>query len=112
MLKMLPQITQGMIHAHNWGNPSIPLQVNADGSQVAMSFRYVIQPGAKVNAFRPKDLVPADDKMNLRAGQFGALWNGKFNQMPRASHCDVVWEAPCSKKNCTTPPIFPQLLPR
>ena len=78
------------------------MQVTADGSQLPMSFRYVIQPAPKVNAFKPRELQPSDDKCSLRGVQFGALFNGKYNQMPRAPHCDVVWEAPCSKKKGIT----------
>ena len=69
------------------------LQVNADGNQVPLSYRYVIQPAVKVNAFKPKDLTPNDDKLNLRAAQFGAVWSSKFHTLPKTEHCDVVWEA-------------------
>ena len=68
-------------------------QVVADGSQVPLAYRYKVIPDAKVNTFKPKDLQSADDRMTLRSAQFGAVFNGRFNQLPRASHCDVVWEA-------------------
>ena len=72
-------------------------QVAADGSQVPLAYRYKVVSDVKVNSFKPKDLQSSDDKLNLRSAQLGAVFNGRFNQLPRASHCDVVWEARGSK---------------
>ena len=86
-------INMTLVYLQSFFKQSTLQQVSADGSQQPMAYRYQIAPDAKVNAFKPKDLVDADDKMNLRSAQFGALWCNKFNQLPKSSHCDVVWEA-------------------
>ena len=82
-----------------WKTNSTPLsslitfKVAADGSQIPLAYRYAVQPGAKVNAFKAKELSQSDDKTILRSALFGALWCNKFTQLPRCAHCDVVWEA-------------------
>ena len=68
-----------------------------------MSYRYQIAPDAKVNAFKPKDLMTVECKMSLRSAQFGALWCNKLNQLPKSSHCDVVWEAGSFIQTATSP---------
>ena len=68
-------------------------QVAADGSQVPLPYRYRVVADPKVNTFKPKDLQSSDDKLNLRSAQFGAVFSGRFNQLPCANHCGVVWEA-------------------
>ncbi|CAL1148298.1 unnamed protein product [Cladocopium goreaui] len=73
------------------------ISVNADGSQTPMCYRYVIQAAPKINAFKPRELASTDDRLHLRAAQFGALWCGKLHQLPKATHCTVIWEAQCSK---------------
>ena len=74
------------------------MQVTGDGSQIPLSYRYKVVPDHKVNAFKPKDLS-SEDKLNLRAAQFGALYNGRFGQLPRSSYCTLVWEAGGAPKN-------------
>ena len=69
-----------------------PVQVTADGSQVPMPYRWKLVPDAKVNSFKPKDLS-GGDKLALRAGEFGAIFNGQQHRIPRAVHADLVWEA-------------------
>ena len=67
-----------------------------DGSQIPLSYRYTVQANTKVNAFKPKELQQEDNaaKPDLRAAIFGSLWCSKFNQLPKAPHIGVVWEAP------------------
>ena len=75
---------------------TFPLQVMPDGSQIPLSYRYTVQANTKVNAFKPKELQQEDNaaKPDLRAAIFGSLWCSKFNQLPKAPHIGVVWEAP------------------
>ena len=68
------------------------LQVSPDGSQVPLAYRYRVTANATVNSFKPKELCEAD-KANLRSASFGALFCGRFSQLPRATHCGVIWEA-------------------
>ncbi|CAL1129527.1 unnamed protein product [Cladocopium goreaui] len=68
------------------------MKVAPDGSQIPMCFRYKVVPDSKINCFRPKDLTAAD-KSNLRGAVFGALWSGKYGQLPNTPHCSVTWEA-------------------
>ena len=68
-------------------------QVMPDGSQLALSYRYTVQADQKINAFKPRELQGDDNKLHLRAALFGSLWCNKLNQLPKAPHVDVVWEA-------------------
>lgn len=69
------------------------LQVMPDGSQAPLSYRYKVVPNATVNSYKPKDLAANEDKLNLRSAMFGALFCGRFSQLPRANHCGVIWQA-------------------
>lgn len=63
------------------------------GSQVPLQYRYLIQSDITVNAFKPKDLGTDDDKLALRASVFGAVFTGRYQQVPQADHCGIVWQA-------------------
>ena len=69
-----------------------PVEVLGDGTQAPMAYRYTISPDVKINAYKPKPLT-TEDKLTLRSAQFGALWSGRFNQLPRTLYSDIVWEA-------------------
>ena len=58
-----------------------------------MTFRYAVAADPKVNSYKPKEIAQTENKLDLRSAVFGALWSNKFNQLPRADHCGVVWEA-------------------
>lgn len=73
------------------------LQVDADGSQSVLSYRYLVTPRQNVNAFKPKALEDSCVRDNLRAAIFGAIFAGKFNQLPTSAWCKVVWEAGIGK---------------
>ena len=62
---------------------------------VPMRYRYVVTPDAQVNSFKPKELT---DVSALRPQQFGAVFHGKYNALPVAPHCDVVWEVGGKRK--------------
>lgn len=85
------------------------MKVNADGSQTPMCYRYVIQAAPKINAFKPRELASTDDRLHLRAAQFGALWCGKLHQLPKATHCTVIWEVKIGESiPCNLTPLKPK----
>ena len=67
---------------------------------VPMRYRYVVTPDAQVNSFKPKEVT---DISAIRPQQFGAIFHGKYNAMPTAPHCDVVWEDRGSNKKDNNP---------
>ncbi|CAL1141604.1 unnamed protein product [Cladocopium goreaui] len=67
------------------------MKVAGDGGQIPLAYRFKVAAGAKVNAFKPKDIT--EDKMALRSAMMGAMWNGRMSQLPRCSHADIIWEA-------------------
>jgi len=69
------------------------MQVNETGTQVPLQYRYKVTADQKVNAFKPKEIPEGEDKLNLKAAMFGALWCGDYSCVPRLAHCNVVWEA-------------------
>lgn len=70
-----------------------PCQIDPTGVPTPLQYRYKLTPAMKVNSFRPKELPSELDKCNLRGSQLGAFYNNRFQKLPRASHCDVIWEA-------------------
>lgn len=69
-----------------------------DGSQIPLSYRYKVVANSTVNSFKAKELAASDDKHNLRSAMFGALFCGRFTQLPHTNHCGVIWQAQDSKK--------------
>ena len=80
----------------SWSFPL--LQVMPDGSQIPLSYRYKVVANSTVNSFKAKELAASDDKHNLRSAMFGALFCGRFTQLPHTNHCGVIWQAQDSKK--------------
>lgn len=69
------------------------VKVTSTGEQVPLNFRYSVTPASKVNSFKPKELPSDCDRRQLRAGQLGAVWCGRLQQLPRADHVGLIWEA-------------------
>ena len=82
-------------------------QVNADGCQTALSYRYKIVAENMINAFKPREIT--EDKMNLRGVSFGAIYHQRYQQLPRNDHANIIWEAPDFKKTRFVP--FLKILP-
>lgn len=61
-----------------------------ESEPLPVAFRYNVRPVAsmRTNVFRPNPL-PADVKFN----NLGALWIGKWDQLPESKIVDVLWEA-------------------
>ncbi|CAK9032881.1 unnamed protein product [Durusdinium trenchii] len=68
------------------------VKVTSTGEQVPLNFRYSVTPASKVNSFKPKELPSDCDRRQLRAGQLGAVWCGRLQQLPRADHVGLIWE--------------------
>lgn len=63
-----------------------------DGQQRPLHYRYKIVPKDSLNTFKPKELEQNLDRLNLRPGQFGAVFHQKYSQIPTCDWCKVVWE--------------------
>ena len=62
-----------------------------DGQQELVPFRYDIELGDQTHGFHP-DTLPEDKvKASLQMAEFGAIYKGKFDQMPK-THMKIVWE--------------------
>ena len=76
-----------------FGSFWVSLQVAASGEQVPLSFRYLLNPAANLNAYKPKKLEDNVSRIGLRAAMFGAIYDKKYQQLPTNEWCKVVWEA-------------------
>ena len=63
---------------------------DASDEAVPVAFRYNIEPARSkmTNVFRPNTL-----QGEPKSGSLGALWLGKFEQLPCSKMIDVIWEA-------------------
>ena len=75
-------------------------QVN-EQEAVPVAFRYNIHPieSNRTNVFRPNAL-----SSEVKANSLGALWIGKWDQLPDSKTVDVLWEADrfCNPHVCCT----------
>ena len=46
-----------------------------------------------MNAYKPKKLDDALNRIGMRAAMFGAIYDKKYPQLPTCEWCKVVWEA-------------------
>ena len=86
-----------------------------EGAQQALAYRYVVAPNVNTHCHKPKELGEDVDKKNCRSTQLGACWVGRFSNLPRCNHCDVVWEAALSSQSVVAMsmcPSFQQLFPK
>lgn len=74
-------------------------QVEGDGSQTPLAYRYVVAPNTTIHCYKPKELGDDVDRKACRGTQLGAFWCGRLNRLPRSAHCDVVWEVPWTYHN-------------
>lgn len=58
-----------------------------------MPYRYVLAPRTTVNCFKAKPLPSDVDWSNLKSAELGAVFKDRFNQVPKADHCGLTWEA-------------------
>ena len=68
---------------------SMRSQVN-EQEAVPVAFRYNVHPieSNRTNVFRPNAL-----SSEVKANSLGALWIGKWDQLPDSKTVDVLWEA-------------------
>ena len=68
-------------------------KVQSDGQQRALHYRHKIVANEKINAFKPKELEPTTQKLNMRAAMMGAIYHKKYNMLPQNEWCKLCWEA-------------------
>ena len=73
-------------------------KVDSAGLQQPLQYRYQVKASAQVNSFRPKE-IGTEDKMNLRPQMLGAVFHNHYTDIPRASHCGIIWEAESGMNN-------------
>ena len=75
-------------------------QVDGQGSQQPMAYRYNLRPSQSVNAFKPKALTQEnlDASDNLRVALFGALWDGRYSALRASANAAILWEAGWGKQ--------------
>ena len=86
----------GMPSRKTWGTVgplSNPVQVNQDGTQAPLSYRYKVVPNPQINAFKPKKLDDTASMENLKSSVLGAVFHKKYSQLPVNESCRVTWEA-------------------
>ena len=75
-------------------SPLTPQEEN--GQRTALTFRYLISPKAKVNAFQPKELD--GDKDSWRLSMLGAWYHKKLDKLPNSKNLSTLWEVGPNKE--------------
>lgn len=78
-----------MFKRHCLGHP----QVQPDGQQRALHYRYRITPQDAINAYKPKELDASMSRVGMRSAMLGAIFKGKYNNLPQSDWVRLVWEA-------------------
>lgn len=81
-------------------------QVDSEGIQTPLAYRYVVCPNANIHCYKPKELGEDVDHKACRSTQLGAHWCGRFQKLPRSAHCDLVWEVPWAYHNKLFADVF------
>ncbi|CAK9018647.1 Uncharacterized protein SCF082_LOCUS14174 [Durusdinium trenchii] len=71
----------------------ITAKVQARMADRPLPYRYGLTPSTTVNAFKPKELPSDTDWSSLRSAELGAIFHKRYNQIPCADHCALIWEA-------------------